>query len=89
MSESRRVDCLLADVPLILEYLGDVAHGRPHQRARDHERNRELEALGYVVHEVTGDDVAQPEILRATVLGIRAGLLAAGARQPHLARPTA
>lgn len=89
VSDNRRVDCLLADVPLVLEYLGDVAHGRPHQRARDHGRNRELEALGYVVLEVTVADVAQAEILRATVLGIRAGLLAAGARHPHLPRRTA
>lgn len=84
VTSTRRVDCLLADVPLIVEYLGDVAHGQPHQRARDHRRNRELEALGYIVHEVVASDLAAPDILRATILGLRAGLLSAGARHPHL-----
>lgn len=84
----RRVDCLLADVPLILEYLGDVAHGRPHQRARDHARNRELEALGYLVLEITAEEVACPQVLRARILGIRAGLIAAGVRHPQQMRLT-
>lgn len=84
VTPNRRVDCLLADVPLILEYLGDVAHGQPHQRARDHGRNRELEALGYVIHEIVARDLAAPGVLRATILGLRAGLLSAGARHPHI-----
>lgn len=74
-----RVDCCLADVPLVIEYCGDQAHGRPHQRERDHERTRTIEALGYVVLEVWKQDLAQPEVLRARIMGIRAGLLA-GAR---------
>lgn len=84
VTPNRRVDCLLADVPLVLEYLGDVAHAQPHQRARDHGRNRELEALGFVVHEIVASDLATPDVLRATILGLRAGLLSAGARLPHL-----
>lgn len=84
VTPNRRVDCLLADVPLVIEYLGDVAHGQPHQRAHDHGRTRELESLGYAVLEVTVQDLDHPDVLRATILGLRAGLLAAGARHPHV-----
>lgn len=82
VAPSIRVDCLLADVPLILEYLGDVAHGRGHQRERDHARTRTLERLGYHVEEVTAEDLKRPEVFRSRILGIRMGLLAAGARHP-------
>ncbi|HVM13040.1 MAG TPA: hypothetical protein VM287_01755 [Egibacteraceae bacterium] len=82
VASSIRVDCLLADVPLILEYLGDVAHGRGHQREHDHARTRKIERLGYHVEEVTADDLKQPEVFKSRILGIRMGLLAAGARHP-------
>lgn len=71
-----RVDCCLADVPLVIEYCGEEAHALPHLREQDHERTRAIQALGYTVLEVWKHDLKHPEVLRARVLGIREGLLA-------------
>lgn len=72
-----RVDCCLTDVPLVLEYYGEETHTLPHLREHDHERIRAIEALGYAALVVWKHDLEQPEVLRARVLGMRAGLLAA------------
>lgn len=72
-----RVDCCLADVPLVLEYCGEESHALPHQREQDHARTRAIEARGYTVVEVWKHDLDHPEALRARILGMRAGLLSA------------
>lgn len=80
----RRVDCLLRHVPLVIEYLGEVAHGGAEQRRQDHARDRELRARGYHIEYVTKDDLRHPEVLRARILGARDALLARATPQPTL-----
>lgn len=82
ITPQRRVDCLLRHVPLILEYLGEVAHGGAEQRRQDHVRDRELRARGYHVEYVVKEDLRQPEVLRARILGARAALLARAVPEP-------
>lgn len=81
VSPEFRVDCCLADVPLVLEYYGEEDHGLAHLRERDHQRTRAIQALGYTVLEIWKHDVKQPEVLRARILGVRLGLLSAAARR--------
>lgn len=80
VSSDIRVDCCLADVPIVIEYYGEEAHALPHLRERDHQRTRTIEALGYTVLEVWKQDLRQPEVLRARILGVRLGLLSASWR---------
>lgn len=73
-----RVDMLLADAPVVCEYLGEAAHGSGEQRARDDERDRRIRRLGYLPVYVTKDDLKQPQVLLARVLGARDALLVRG-----------
>lgn len=70
-----RVDAVWLDVRLVLEYDGAI-HQQEHIRIRDHERERELRRLGFVVVRITAADLRHPQILRARLLGLRDGLLA-------------
>ncbi|MGI8874074.1 MAG: type IV toxin-antitoxin system AbiEi family antitoxin domain-containing protein [Egibacteraceae bacterium] len=75
-----KVDGLWADVRLVLEYYGKEHHSRERDRAHDHERVARLRALGYHVEVVVASDLDAPAALRARLLGVRAGMLAAQTR---------
>jgi hypothetical protein len=74
-----RVDALWADARLVIEYYGAEHHSREHDRAHDHARVARLRARGYHVEIVVAADLLDPAALRARLLGVRAGLLAAQA----------
>lgn len=74
ISSEIRVDCCLADAPVVVEYLGGI-HLRSDRRPLDHERDRRIRAMGYHPEYVVKEDLAQPDVLRARILGARAALL--------------
>jgi very-short-patch-repair endonuclease len=64
-----RVDFLAPDVPFVLEVQSARFHGSDLDRQLDGERRARLEAAGYVVAEVTTDDVwYRPEVVVATIV---------------------
>lgn len=73
-----RVDGLLADVPVTLEYLGEDGHHSDEQRRRDDARDRKIRRLGYHVEYFTKEEVRNPEVLRARVLAVRNAFLVMG-----------
>lgn len=85
-----RVDCLLADVPVILEYLGEDGHHTEEQRRRDDARDRRVRQLGYHIEYISKEDVRDPQVLKARVLAVRNAFLAMGrAGHPTSAPPVA
>lgn len=66
-----RVDVLIRDACIVIEYDGPT-HGDARDRAADAERDRRLEALGYLVVHVTAEDLRHPEALRRRLDRLRA-----------------
>ncbi|MEX1162119.1 MAG: type IV toxin-antitoxin system AbiEi family antitoxin domain-containing protein [Nitriliruptor sp.] len=69
-----RVDALLRDCSIVIESDGPT-HEDERDRARDAERDRRLEALGYLVVHVTAADRRHPEELRRRLRRLRADRL--------------
>lgn len=74
-----RVDALWRDVRLVLEYFGRDHHSRQRDRWHDDNRENQVRRLGYRYLEIYAEDLRDPAALRARLLGMRAGLLAASA----------
>ncbi|MCI2956998.1 DUF559 domain-containing protein [Agromyces atrinae] len=62
-----RVDLLFPHHKVVIEYQGDHHRTDRAQWRRDISRRAELESLGYVVIEVTGDDLRHPDALLARI----------------------
>ncbi len=71
-----RVDALIRDAAIVLEYDGEATHEDTRDRAGDAERDARLEALGYLVVHLTRADLRHPEVLRARLVELRAHRLA-------------
>ncbi len=71
LSADIRADCLLADAPLVIEYLGRKDHAPVGKRAKDEARNAAIRELGWQVLEVWHEDLAAPDLLLARILGAR------------------
>lgn len=69
-----RVDALLRDCGIVVESDGGT-HDGLRDRARDAERDRRIETLGYLVVHVTAADRRHPEELRRRLLRMRAARL--------------
>jgi hypothetical protein len=67
-----RIDVAFPDLMLALEYQSDEHHSGPQKRREDLTRRSRLEALGWTVVEVNGDDLRTPAELRARIHAILA-----------------
>lgn len=70
-----RVDALIRDVGLVLEYDGPT-HAGSRDRAADAARDRRLEALGYTVVHLSAEDRRDPAALRRRLITLWANLAA-------------
>lgn len=67
-----RIDVAFPDFMLALEYQSDEHHSGPQKRREDLTRRSRLEALGWTVIEISGDDLRDPAELRARIHAILA-----------------
>jgi hypothetical protein len=65
-----RIDVAFPDLMLAIEYQSDEHHSGPRKRREDLTRRSRLEALGWTVVEVAGDDLRSPAELRARIHAI-------------------
>ncbi len=67
-----RIDIAFPDLMLAVEYQSDEHHNGSRKRREDLTRRSRLEALGWTVVEVSGDDLRNPAELRARIHAILA-----------------